>query len=74
MNSKTHHYDVQVLFVSVKEGVVSTDESFVELCKGLLHSKGFVFCPGIDYQKYHDSYYLFSDPFSQASEFDKISF
>jgi len=56
-NGKRYCYDIQALLVSVKVGVVSTDEGFVELCNTLLHCKGFVFCPGIGYQKYHDSYY-----------------
>jgi len=56
-NEERYCYDIQVLLVSVKTGANSTDEGFVELSKGLLHRRGFVFCPGIDYQKYHDSYY-----------------
>ena len=56
-NEEKYCYDIQALLVSVKVGAVSTDRGFVELCNGLLHSKGFVFCPGIGYQEYHDNYY-----------------
>ena len=47
-------YDVQVLLMSIKIGVVSTEEDFIELCNTLMRSKGFVFCLGIGYQ---DNYY-----------------
>jgi len=38
-NGKRYCYDI---LVSVRVGVVSTDEGFVELCNSLLHCKGFV--------------------------------
>lgn len=57
LSSDRCYFDIQVLFVSIKKGVVSSDEDFVELCNGLLHTKGFVFCPGIDYKDYHDNYH-----------------
>ncbi|XP_065907460.1 uncharacterized protein [Dysidea avara] len=56
-NGDRYCYNVQALLVSVKEGVVSTDKEFVELCNSLRHCKGFVFCPGISYQRYQDEYY-----------------
>ena len=50
-NGKRYCYDIQALLVSVKVGMVFTDEGFVELCNSLLHCIGFIFCLSICYQK-----------------------
>ena len=52
-----YHYDMQALLISVQSGVITTEQEFIDLCNGLLQSKGFVFCPGVDYQEYFDNYY-----------------
>ena len=59
-----YYYNVQVHLKSIKTGVVSSEQDFIELCNSLLWSKGFVFCPGIGYQFYKDNYVLFSHSFS----------
>ena len=56
-NTSGYCYDVQVLLVSIKTGVVSSEQDFIELCNSLLRLKGFVFCPGIGYRNYNDNYY-----------------
>jgi len=48
---------MQVLLKSVKTGVVSSEQDFIDLCNSLLQSKGFVFCPGTGYWNYKDNYY-----------------
>ena len=48
-------YDVQVLLVSIKTGIVSSEQDIIEFCNSLLQSKSFVFCPGIGYQNYNDN-------------------
>ena len=53
-----YHYDLQGLLVSVDNGVITSDEEFTQVCKRLLQSNGFVFCPGISYDKYNDEYLL----------------
>ena len=52
-----YHYDMQALLISVQSGVITTEQEFIDLCNGILRSKGFVFCPGVDYQEYFDDYY-----------------
>ena len=52
-----YHYDLQALLISVQSGMITSERDFIELCNGLLRSKGFVFCPGVDYQDYFDKYY-----------------
>lgn len=52
-----YQFDFQVLLESVKVGLIVSDEEFTGLCDELLRSKGFVFCPGIDYKDYQDNYY-----------------
>jgi len=47
-----YHYDLQALLTSVEKGVIFNDQH--QVCNKLLQ---FVFCPGIDYHKYHDDYY-----------------
>ena len=49
-----YHYDLQALLTSVENGVILNDQDFTQVCNKLLQ---FVFCPGIDYRKYHDDYY-----------------
>jgi len=56
-NINGYQFEFQVLFASVKVGVIASDQEFTKLCDQLLRSEGFVFCPGIDYQEYHDNYY-----------------
>ena len=55
--ARGYHYDLQVLLVSVETGVILSEQDFIKVCNSLLQSHGFVFCPGIDYQEYHDKYY-----------------
>ena len=50
-------YDKQVLFKTISKGSFSTDEEFALLCSSLLKSNGYVFCPGIDYIEYMQTYY-----------------
>ena len=52
-----YHYDLQALLVSVKTGVILSEQCFIKVYKSLLQSHRFVYCPGIDYQEYHDNYY-----------------
>ena len=52
-----YHYDLQELLILVQSGIITSEQDFIELCNGLLQSKGFVFCPGVDYQDYFDNYY-----------------
>jgi len=49
-----YHYDLQALLRSIENGVIFNDQNFTQVCDKLLQ---FVFCPGIDYHKYHDNYY-----------------
>ena len=51
-----YHCDLQVLLVSVDKGVITSDQEFTQVCKGLLQSNGFVFCPRIGCDKYNDEY------------------
>ena len=46
-----YHYDLQVLLVSEDNGVITSDQEVTQVCKRLLQSNSFVFCPGIGYDK-----------------------
>ena len=52
-----YHYVLQVLLVSVETGVILSEQDFIQVCNSLLRSQGFVYCPGIGYQEYHNKYY-----------------
>ena len=56
-NNDGFYYEQQVLFHTICNGTFSSNEEFVGLCKSLLKSNGYVFCPGIDYTKYIETYY-----------------
>jgi len=52
-----YHYDKQVLFNTIDNGNFNSNEEFIFLCSSLLDSNGYVFCPGIDYVEYMQTYY-----------------
>ena len=55
MDSAT--YDKQVFLNTICKGNCNSNEEFAALCGSLLKSNGYVFCPGIDYTEYMETYY-----------------
>lgn len=51
------NYDNQVFFNTICKGNLNSNEDFILLCGSLLRSNGYVFCPGIDYIEYMQTYY-----------------